>query len=97
MPVHFMVCPNESSLCSAYYAYSRENGGMESDSDDNESRSIDSSSSIDDLVFDGPDEERDVIIKPLAEVNDVYKGPLTLELPPSDSAASIGSSISNDR
>ncbi|EPB80004.1 DENN domain protein [Ancylostoma ceylanicum] len=99
MPVHFMVYPNESSLCSAYYAYGRESGGLESDSDDNESRSIDSSSSIDDLVFDGPDEgtERDIIIKPLAEVNDVYKEPLTLELPPSDSVASIGSSISSGR
>ncbi|KAL6724495.1 hypothetical protein Aduo_019382 [Ancylostoma duodenale] len=99
MPVHFTVYPNESSLCSAYYAYGRESGGLESDSDDNESRSIDSSSSIDDLVFDGPDEgtERDIIIKPLAEVNDVYKEPLTLELPPSDSVASIGSSISSGR
>ncbi|ETN71365.1 DENN domain protein [Necator americanus] len=99
MPVHFTVYPNESSLCSAYYAYTRESSGLESDSDDNESRSIDSSSSIDDLVFDGPDEaaERDIIIKPLAEVNDVYKEPLTLELPPSDSVASIGSSISSGR
>lgn len=43
------------------------------------------------------DLERDIVIKPLAEVNDVYKEPLTLELPPSDSVASIGSSISSGR
>ncbi|VDM59907.1 unnamed protein product [Angiostrongylus costaricensis] len=99
MPVHFTVYPNASSLCSAYYAYARDNGGVDSESDDNESRSIDSSSSIDDLVFDGPEEgvERDIIIKPLAEVNDVYREPLTLELPPNDSAASTGSSISSGR
>ncbi|KJH48733.1 DENN domain protein [Dictyocaulus viviparus] len=99
MPVHFTVYPNASSLCSAYHVYSRECADVDSESDGNESRSIDSSSSIDDLIFDGPDEgsEQDIIIKPLAEVNDVYKEPLTLELPPSDSATSLGSSISSGR
>lgn len=41
--------------------------------------------------------ERDIIVKPLAEVNDVYKEPLTLELPPSDSVASVNSSFSSGR
>ncbi|VDO98239.1 unnamed protein product [Heligmosomoides polygyrus] len=94
-----MVYPNESSLSSAYYAYTRNGEAADSDSDENESRSIDSSSSIDDLVFDDPEEgaERDIIVKPLAEVNDVYKEPLTLELPPSDSVASVNSSFSSGR
>ncbi|WKY14190.1 hypothetical protein Q1695_000048 [Nippostrongylus brasiliensis] len=99
MPVHFRVYPDESSLSSAYFAYARNDEAADSDSDENESRSIDSSSSIDDLVFDDPEEgaERDIIVKPLAEVNDVYREPLTLELPPSESAASVGSSLSSGR
>ena len=35
--------------------------------------------------------------KPLGEVNDVYKEPITLELPQSESAISIGSSLSSGR
>lgn len=37
------------------------------------------------------------ITKPLAEVNDVYREPLTLELPHSETAVSIDSSISSGR
>ncbi|VDO57673.1 unnamed protein product [Haemonchus placei] len=60
---------------------------------------LDSSSSIDDLVFDDPGEgsERDIVIKPLAQVNDVYKEPLTLELPNSESVTSVESSFSSGR
>ncbi|VDN56295.1 unnamed protein product [Dracunculus medinensis] len=35
--------------------------------------------------------------KPLAEVNDIYREPLTLELPRNDSSLSIGSSLSSGR
>uniref|UniRef100_A0A1I7XDV4 UDENN domain-containing protein n=1 Tax=Heterorhabditis bacteriophora TaxID=37862 RepID=A0A1I7XDV4_HETBA len=65
------VYPNDSSLCSAYYAYGRDGGGVYSDSDDDGSHSIESSSSIDDLVFDSPEERS-------GEHNNVYKIPLIL-------------------
>ncbi|CAD6188935.1 unnamed protein product [Caenorhabditis auriculariae] len=100
MPVHFTVYPNNSSLESSYQEYGRD--GNDSESDDEDQRSIESSSSVDDLVFDNPEEAqtstgREQVTKPLAEVNDVYKEPLTLELPQSTSAVSISSSFSSGR
>ncbi|VDO55739.1 unnamed protein product, partial [Haemonchus placei] len=99
MPVHFTVYPSGSSLSDAYLVLVRNDESIGSDSDENDTRSVDSSSSIDDLLFDDPGEgaEHDVVIKPLAQVNDVYKEPLTLELPPSESVTSVGSSFSSGR
>uniref|UniRef100_A0A7I4XT80 MAP kinase-activating death domain protein n=1 Tax=Haemonchus contortus TaxID=6289 RepID=A0A7I4XT80_HAECO len=99
MPVHFTVYPSGSSLSDAYFVLVRHDESIDSDTDENDTRSVDSSSSIDDLMFDDPGEgaERDIVIKPLAQVNDVYKEPLSLELPPSESATSVESSFSSGR
>ncbi|CAJ0938342.1 unnamed protein product, partial [Mesorhabditis belari] len=99
MPVHFMVYPDNSTLAPAIDTWRREGDGDESDeelSDDGEERPG-STSSIDDLVFDSPDEvtDRTIASKPLGEVNDVYKEPLNLEIPPSETVASFGSSVSS--
>lgn len=48
------VYPNNSTLAEAIYHYQQEKSDNDSESDDDGARSIDSSSSIDDLVFDGP-------------------------------------------
>ncbi|CAB3400657.1 unnamed protein product [Caenorhabditis bovis] len=95
MPVHFMVYPNDSTIATAYVEYTRES---DTDSEGEDELSIDSNSSMDDLVFDGNEDNRSSeVTKPLAEVNDVYHEPMSLELPPSESAVSIESSISSGR
>ncbi|VDK47699.1 unnamed protein product [Anisakis simplex] len=123
MPVHFTVYPNDSTLATIwhYTASNHMNSGSDSDEDNgSEGGNTDdagSCSSIDDLVFESPDEIDPTLgnilrvlciveytlmyecfikgaSKPLGEVNDVYREPLTLELPQSESALSIGSSSS---
>ncbi|CAI2355571.1 unnamed protein product [Caenorhabditis sp. 36 PRJEB53466] len=97
MPVHFMVYPNNSTLDSAIRVYNTEVDV--DDIEDENPTSTESSNSIDDFVFDDSQTMADVgeVTKPLAEVNYVYKEPMTLELPPSESAVSIGSSLSSGR
>ncbi|VDM46070.1 unnamed protein product, partial [Toxocara canis] len=104
MPVHFTVYLNDSTLAAAWH--STVNVRMNSVSDSDEENGSDagntdagSCSSIDDLVFESPDEidPTSGASKPLGEVNDVYREPLTLELPQSESALSIGSSLSSGR
>uniref|UniRef100_A0A1I7U7I1 MAP kinase-activating death domain protein n=1 Tax=Caenorhabditis tropicalis TaxID=1561998 RepID=A0A1I7U7I1_9PELO len=97
MPVHFLVYVNNSTLDSAIRVYN-----TEVDIDDYENgkaTSTENSNSIDDLVFD-ENQSTDTsgeVIKPLAEVNYIYKEPMTLELPQSESAVSIDSSLSSGR
>ncbi|KAK6034869.1 hypothetical protein COOONC_27626 [Cooperia oncophora] len=99
MPVHFTIYQDGSSLSCAYYAHAHSDELADSASDEIETNSIHSSSSIDDLIFDDAEEvaDLDIVVKPLTEVNDVYKEPLTLELPPGDGVASTGSSLSSGR
>ncbi|UMM38753.1 hypothetical protein L5515_016107 [Caenorhabditis briggsae] len=97
MPVHFTVYPTNSTLDSAIRIFNAE---VDVDDYENDSAtSTENSNSIDDLVFD-ENLASDVggeVTKPLAEVNYIYKEPMTLELPPSESAVSIDSSLSSGR
>uniref|UniRef100_A0A915A4M9 MAP kinase-activating death domain protein n=1 Tax=Parascaris univalens TaxID=6257 RepID=A0A915A4M9_PARUN len=104
MPVHFTVYPNDSTLAAAWHAAVHVSMNSLSDSDEENgsdagNTDAGSCSSIDDLVFESPDEidPTSGASKPLGEVNDVYREPLTLELPQSESALSIGSSLSSGR
>ncbi|CCD62711.1 MAP kinase-activating death domain protein [Caenorhabditis elegans] len=97
MPVHFMVYPNNSTLDSAIRVYNAEIDN--DDYEDDSATSTENSNSIDDLVFD-ENQVTDAggeVTKPLAEVNYIYKEPMTLELPQSESVVSIDSSLSSGR
>ncbi|EFO96870.1 CRE-AEX-3 protein [Caenorhabditis remanei] len=97
MPVHFTVYPSNSTLDSAVRVYNTEVDVDEYEEDS--ATSTENSNSIDDLVFD-ENQSTDVggeVTKPLAEVNYIYKEPMTLELPQSESAVSIDSSLSSGR
>ncbi|PAV73893.1 hypothetical protein WR25_16074 [Diploscapter pachys] len=97
MPVHFQVYSQNSSLEAAWIEYA-DFIDTDLESDDEEPKSICSSSSMDEMVFaSGEETETELFTKPLAEVNDVYKEPVSLELPLSESRVSIGSSISSGR
>ncbi|GMR61954.1 hypothetical protein PMAYCL1PPCAC_32149, partial [Pristionchus mayeri] len=95
MPVHFQVYPDNSSLSGTLISqqYTMDD---ESSSDDEERNSFE------DFVFDSDDtgsvtseKTHSRADRPISSVNDVYKEPLRLELPQSESALSIGSSISS--
>ncbi|CAL2052823.1 unnamed protein product [Caenorhabditis brenneri] len=97
MPVHFMVYPTNSTLDSAIRVYNTE---VDIDEiEDTSPTSTENTNSIDDLVFDD-DQLTDTggeVTKPLAEVNYIYKEPMALEFPQSESAVSIDSSLSSGR
>ncbi|TMS37002.1 hypothetical protein L596_004034 [Steinernema carpocapsae] len=102
MPLHYTTYPNESTLADAYRFYHSNQHYRSSDSDDDElnDSEMGSSSSIDEIVFDSSQsecEQSQETSKPLGEVNYIYKEPLRLELPLSDSAQSIHSSASSGR
>ncbi|VDK89012.1 unnamed protein product [Litomosoides sigmodontis] len=102
MPVHFTVYSNGSALIDAWRKVVGElqnsvtdsNGDEVSDAGNTDGGSF---SSIDDLLFDLPDQADTTIeaAKPLGEVNDVYKEPLTLAIPRSESLHSVCSSTSS--
>uniref|UniRef100_A0A8R1DES0 MAP kinase-activating death domain protein n=1 Tax=Caenorhabditis japonica TaxID=281687 RepID=A0A8R1DES0_CAEJA len=96
MPVHFMVYPNNSTLASAIRDYSAETDFEDFENDT--ASSTESAHSIDDLVFE-ENQSIDIgeVTKPLAEVNYVYREPMSLELPQSESVVSIDSSLSSGR
>ncbi|KAK0397442.1 hypothetical protein QR680_002130 [Steinernema hermaphroditum] len=101
MPLHYTTYPNDSTLADAYRFFNSNQHYRPSDSDDEDNGSdMGSSSSIDEMVFDSSQSECEQSLetsKPLGEVNYVYKEPLRLELPLSDSAQSIHSSASSGR
>ncbi|KAL3983054.1 DENN (AEX-3) domain family protein [Acanthocheilonema viteae] len=102
MPIHFTVYSNDSALVDAWQKVASERQNSVTDSNGDEVSDAgntdgESFSSIDDLMFDIPD-QADVSIgaaKPLGEVDDVYKEPLTLAIPRSESVHSVGSSTSS--
>uniref|UniRef100_A0A1I7Z584 MAP kinase-activating death domain protein n=1 Tax=Steinernema glaseri TaxID=37863 RepID=A0A1I7Z584_9BILA len=102
MPLHYTTYPNDSTLADAYRFFNSNQHYRPSDSDDDDVNESDmgSSSSIDEMVFDSSQSECEQLLetsKPLGEVNYIYKEPLRLELPLSDSAQSIHSSASSGR
>ncbi|EJD73703.1 MAP kinase-activating death domain-containing protein [Loa loa] len=102
MPIHFTVYSNDSTLVDAWRNVAEEwrnsvtdsNGDEVSDAGNTDGESF---SSIDDLLFDIADQTETSVgaAKPLGEVDDVYKEPLTLAIPRSESVHSAGSSTSS--
>ncbi|CAG9540111.1 unnamed protein product [Cercopithifilaria johnstoni] len=104
MPVHFTVYSNDSMLVDVWREVvdERQNSMTDSNGDevsDTENTDGESLSSIDDLLFDTPDQAETSVgaAKPLGEVDDVYKEPLTLAIPRSESVQSVNSSTSSGR
>ncbi|MCP9265477.1 MAP kinase-activating death domain protein [Dirofilaria immitis] len=103
MPIHFTVYSNDSALVDAWRKIANERRNSVTDSNGDEVSDAgntdgESFSSIDDLMFDIPDQADTSSMeaaKPLGEVDDVYKEPLTLAIPKSESIHSIGSSTSS--
>ncbi|VDK82304.1 unnamed protein product, partial [Onchocerca ochengi] len=103
MPIHFTVYSNDSALVDAWrriLAHERRNSVTDSNGDeisDAGNTDGESFSSIDDLLFDIPDQADTSVgaAKPLGEVDDVYKEPLTLSIPRSESIHSVRSSTSS--
>uniref|UniRef100_A0A915PNB8 MAP kinase-activating death domain protein n=1 Tax=Setaria digitata TaxID=48799 RepID=A0A915PNB8_9BILA len=103
MPIHFTVYSDDSALIDAWRQVASERQNSASDSNGDEISDAgntdgESFSSIDDL-FDTPDQV-DISIgasKPLGEVDNVYREPLTLAIPKSESIHSADSSTSSGR
>ncbi|EJW79114.1 hypothetical protein WUBG_09977, partial [Wuchereria bancrofti] len=102
MPIHFAIYSNDSTLVDAWQKAAKERQNSVTDSNGDEVSDAgntdgESFSSIDDLLFDIPDQTDTSIgaAKSLAEVDDVYKEPLTLAIPRSESVHSVRSSTSS--
>ncbi|VIO87749.1 Regulator of presynaptic activity aex-3, putative [Brugia malayi] len=101
MPIHFAIYSNDSTLVDAWQKAAKERQNSATDSNGDEVSDAgntdgESFSSIDDLLFDIPDQtDTSIGAKSLAEVDDVYKEPLTLAIPRSESVHSVHSSTSS--
>lgn len=92
--------PDASTLCGALQKMKSDKFGDHSDSEDEDISDLETNSGMEESMIESPYTEiapNFEASKPLSEVNDVYKAPKKLELPQSESALSIDSSISSGR
>jgi len=100
MPIHFNAYPDASTLCGALQKMKSDKFGDHSESEDEDISDLETNSGMEESIIESPYTEiapNFETSKPLSEVNDVYKAPKKLELPQSESALSIDSSISSGR